>query len=136
MGERIHSCGLSSDAAHANLDVPPNNKNNNNIIIIIIILKMLLNQQRGSGLPWLPMCDLEPLGIYEHSGLISVPSLSKKAGALCHLFIIFRTAGRRAADSITALQRLITRFTCSWTACAQARGGGNQAIKTSVCGLR
>jgi hypothetical protein len=60
------------------------------------------------------------LGIYEYSGLTLAPLLSKKAGALCHLFIIFFTTGRRAKDSITALQKVITSFTCSWTACAQA----------------
>lgn len=63
------------------------------------------------------------LGIYEPSGLILVSLLSKKAAALCHLFIFF-TTGRRAEDSITAY-RVITRFTCSCTACAWAWGSGN-----------
>lgn len=73
--------------------------------------------ERGSRLP--QACHVTwTLGIYEHSGLILVSVLSKKAGALCHLFIIFFTTGRRAEDSIIALQRVITRFTCSCTACA------------------
>lgn len=60
-------------------------------------------------------------GIYEHSGLILVSLLSKKAGALCHLFIIFFTTGRRAEDSIRALQRVITRFICRYSLCLGLR---------------
>lgn len=52
------------------------------------------------------------------------------------MFTLSLTAGRRVEDSVTALQRLITRFTCSWTACAQAPGGGNKVIKAPVCGMR
>ena len=60
----------------------------------------------------------------------------KKAGALCHLFIIFFTIGRRATDSIMALQRVITRFTCSCTASAEAQGSGNKVVRAPFCEMR